>query len=335
MAPRRRWLFGHFSPRVSRDWDGSVLNERPQTQRTIASPVTVSGFGYWSGQDVSVEFRPAVANHGIVFVRSDLSPQTRVPALVKYRIDAQRRTVLERFGVRVAMVEHILAALAGLGVDNCEVHVSAEETPGLEGSSRAFVEAIEQAEIVEMDVPRRSLEIRETIRLEDGPAWIEARPCSSRTGTSPKNWAEQSSFSIEYHLDYGEGNPIGRQSIDLEVTPDSFRSELAPARTFMFKHEAQWLVSQGLGTRVTSRDLLVFDEEGPIENSLRFDDECVRHKVLDVVGDLALAGCDLLGRIVAYRSGHRLNAELVRAIQEQAARNQTQFEEPPGSALSA
>jgi UDP-3-O-acyl N-acetylglucosamine deacetylase len=254
---------------------------------------------------------------------------------VEYRIEAQRRTVLKCSGVRVAMVEHVLAALAGLGVDNCEVHVSAEEMPGLEGSSKTFVEAIEQAGIVEMDVPRRVLEVHETIHLEDGPAWIEARPCSSRTGMFSNNQTAQPSFSIEYHLDYGEDGPIGRQSIDLEITPDSFRQELAPARTFMFKHEAEWLVSQGLGTRVTSRDLLVFDQEGPIENILRFDNECVRHKALDVVGDLALAGCDLLGHIVAYRSGHRLNAELVQAIQEQAAFYQTQFEEPSGRALSA
>ena len=119
---------------------------------------------------------------------------------------------------------------------------------------------------------------------------------------------------MKFRLDYGSGNAIGRQTLQLCVTPESFRRELAPSRTFVLEEEAHWLVSRGLGRRATYQNVLVFDKDGPLDNKLRFRDECVRHKALDLVGDLALSGCDLVGHFVAHRSGHRLNAELVRAL---------------------
>jgi UDP-3-O-acyl-N-acetylglucosamine deacetylase len=149
---------------------------------------------------------------------------------------------------------------------------------------------------------RRVLVVREATRLGSRDSWVEARPNPSGT------------FSIKFELDYGPGNAIGKQALTLPITPDSFRRELAACRTFLLKNEADWLLSQGLGKRVTPRDLLIFGPDGPIENQLRFRDECVRHKALDLVGDLALADCDLIGHFVAHRSGHRLNADLVRAL---------------------
>jgi UDP-3-O-acyl-N-acetylglucosamine deacetylase len=119
---------------------------------------------------------------------------------------------------------------------------------------------------------------------------------------------------VTYKLDYGPNNPIGRQTIDLALTPQSFAAELAPARTFVLAAEADWLKSRGLGTRVTNQDLLVFGEDGPIDNPLRYENECVRHKALDLVGDLALCGYDLVGQFIACKSGHRLNAELVQVL---------------------
>jgi UDP-3-O-acyl-N-acetylglucosamine deacetylase len=121
-------------------------------------------------------------------------------------------------------------------------------------------------------------------------------------------------MSVKFHLDYGADNAIGRQTLTLAVTPESFRRELSPARTFMLKSEADWLLAQGLGKRATLQDLLVFDSQGPIDNELRYRDECVRHKTLDLIGDLSLAQCDFVGHFIAYRSGHRLNADLVRAL---------------------
>lgn len=274
----------------------------PRQQRTLARTASVEGFGYWSGKDVRVEFRPAPVDSGIVFVRSDLEKPARIKAVVANRVETPRRTTLRSGGSSVEMVEHIMAALGGLSIDNCEVWVTASEMPGCDGSSLPFVEALAAAGIVQQNAVRPTLFVREVTRLGNGESWVEARPAG---GTG---------MSLKFHLDYGTGNAIGRQTLTLPVTADSFRRELAPARTFMLKCEADWLLSQGFGKRANFKDLLVFDAEGPIDNELRFRDECVRHKALDLVGDLALAGCDLVGHFVAFRSGHRLNAELVRVL---------------------
>jgi len=274
-----------------------------QMQRTIAQAASVSGFGYWSGEDVQVEFRPAPVGSGIRFYRKDLPGAPEVPAQVLYRQETPRRSSLRRGSAEVQMVEHILAALYGLEIDNCQVWVTAAEMPGLDGSSRPFVEALEQAGIVLQTACRPTKVIGERIRLTAGDSWIEARPSS--TGQTV----------LEYHLDYGPGNPIGRQSYRVVLTPENFCRHLAPARTFLLRQEAEELLSQGLGLRTRPEDLLIFDQQGPIGNRLRFPDECARHKLLDLVGDLALAGCRLVGEVVAFRSGHRLNAELVQVLQ--------------------
>lgn len=278
------------------------MTQLSRKQRTISKPVKVTGFGYWSGQDVRVQFRPAEPHTGIVFVRGDLEPPKRIPAELANRIETPRRTTLTCEGTTVEMVEHVMAALAGLRIDNCEVWADSPEMPGGDGSSQAFVEAIDAAGIVVQNAVRRQLVIRDVTRVGDEVAWVEARP------------ARSPEMLIQCYLDYDSLPVIGCQTIEVAVTPDSFRSELARARTFISKQEAEWLLSQGLGKRVSYADVLVFDRKGPIENPLRFEDECVRHKVLDLVGDLALAGSDLVGHFVAHRSGHRLNTELVRRI---------------------
>jgi UDP-3-O-[3-hydroxymyristoyl] N-acetylglucosamine deacetylase len=271
-------------------------------QRTILAPVVVEGFGLWSGRDVRVEFRPAAADTGIVFVRHDIASQPRIAATVPNRVETPRRTTLSSAGGSVEMVEHVMAALAGLRIDNCEVWVDQAEMPGCDGSSQPFVAALESVGTHEQNSLRSVLVVRSVTRLGGDESWVEARP--STTG----------GLSVKFRLDYGNTGAIGRQTLQLAINPDSFRRELASSRTFMLEEEAQWLISRGMGTRATYQDVLVFDDDGPIENSLRFRDECVRHKTLDLVGDLALTGCDVVGHIIAYRSGHRLNAELVRAL---------------------
>jgi UDP-3-O-acyl N-acetylglucosamine deacetylase len=273
-----------------------------RNQRTLAGHAAVEGFGYFGGRDVRVEFRPADANTGIVFVRGDLPGRPRIEAKVENRIEMPRRTTLCRGEASVEMVEHIMAALAGLRIDNCEVWADAAEMPGCDGSALPFVEAFDAVGIVEQDAVRPQKVVCEPIRLGDGESWIEAYPPAGARSV------------FRYHLDYGPSSIIGRQTFELAVTPESFRSELAPCRTFLLKEEAEWARRNGLGWRTTYQDLLVFDENGPIDNRLRFASECVRHKMLDMVGDLALAGCDLIGRFRASRSGHRLNAELVRSL---------------------
>ncbi|MEM7313848.1 MAG: UDP-3-O-acyl-N-acetylglucosamine deacetylase [Planctomycetota bacterium] len=266
-------------------------------QRTISETVSLHGVGYWSGEEITVEFRPAAADSGLVFVRSDLSGGVRIPASPEYRVPVPRRTNLTQKGSSVEMVEHILAALAGMNVDNCEIHVSAAEMPALDGSCLAAVEAIRSVGTVELDAPQPSFSVSETIRVEEADCWIEARPNGGN------------GMSVSYELDYGEG-PIGHQQFCVEVTPESFSQQLASARTFVLEEEANMLKSQGVGEHITYQDLLVFDQYGPIQNTLRFSNECVRHKMLDIVGDLALTGFDIHADIVARKSGHRHNTEL-------------------------
>jgi UDP-3-O-acyl N-acetylglucosamine deacetylase len=200
------------------------------------------------------------------------------------------------------MVEHALAALYALEIDNCEIAVNAAELPGCDGSCQAHVVALLSAGIETAPATRKRLVITDVTRVGDDDCWVEARP------------NKKDELSIEYKLDYGPNNPIGRQKIQLAVTPDTFVKELSTARTFLLEAEARWLRERGMGTRVTSKDLLVFGDEGVIDNELRFEDECVRHKALDLVGDLALCGCELVGQVIAYKSGHRLNAELVQVL---------------------
>jgi UDP-3-O-[3-hydroxymyristoyl] N-acetylglucosamine deacetylase len=271
-------------------------------QRTISRPSIVEGFGYFSGRDVRVEFRPTSVGTGVTFVRRDLVPKARIPARPEHRIDVPRRTTLEADGARVEMVEHILAALAGLAVDNCEVWVDAAEMPGCDGSALPFVEALDAAGIVEQGAPVRRLVVDRTIRVGDQDKWIEASP------------ARGTGLSISFDLDYGAEGPIGRQRFAADITPESFCRELAPCRTFIMQDVAQAMVAQGIGQRVTAQDLLIFAADGAVDNELRFADECVRHKVLDVVGDLALTGCDVVAHVAAYRSGHQLHGELAQQL---------------------
>jgi UDP-3-O-acyl N-acetylglucosamine deacetylase len=276
--------------------------ELARKERTLAASAAVEGVGYWSGEDVRVEFRPAAAGNGIVFVRRDLAGCPTIPAAIEYRVETPLRTVLRRGAASVEMVEHLMAALAGLQIDNCEVWVDRPEMPGCDGSCMPFVAALRASGAVEQGSPRRRHVIRRVVRLGDETSWIEARPgCSGK-------------MVLRYELDYGSRSPIGRQSLEVSLSPRHFHINLAPSRTFMLESEAKAIQAQGLGRRATFQDLLVFGARGPIDNQLRFPDECVRHKMVDMVGDLAMTGCDLSGRFVAYRSGHRLNAELVRAI---------------------
>jgi UDP-3-O-[3-hydroxymyristoyl] N-acetylglucosamine deacetylase len=275
---------------------------RRRNERTLADTTVVDGIGYWSGQDVRLEFRPAAPRSGIVFVRSDLVGQPRIPATVANRVEVPRRTALRVGEAVVEMVEHAMAALAGMQVDNCEIWTNQAEMPGLDGSGLAFVEAIERVGTIEQDAERPLRTINRPIRIGTEESWIEARP--SLAGRTV----------LQYELDYGSGSPIGRQSLEILLAPKYFHVNLAPSRTFLLEREAEALKARGLGQRANFCDLLVFGAEGPIGNQLRFPDECVRHKIVDMIGDLALTGCDLAGHFSAYRTGHRLNAELVRAI---------------------
>ncbi|MFN0197574.1 MAG: UDP-3-O-acyl-N-acetylglucosamine deacetylase [Planctomycetaceae bacterium] len=279
-------------------------------QQTIAQPAALQGIGFLTGADVTMRFRPAPENHGIAFCRVDCAGAPLISACVDNIIPCDRRTVIEKNGVRVELIEHVMAALAGLQIDNCIVELNAPEPPGCDGSSREFAYLLLEAGIVPQNEPRAAYEI--------GGA-VHVRSSDGLSTTDKQILAQPSSrkcLTISYDLDYGAGSLIPRQSLTLNITPQTFVSELAFCRTFVLESEVAALKAQGFGTRVTTQDILVFGERGVVDNELRVVDECVRHKILDCVGDLALVGCDLYGYVSAYRSGHRLNQDLARQLHE-------------------
>jgi UDP-3-O-[3-hydroxymyristoyl] N-acetylglucosamine deacetylase len=295
----------HLEIRESKNLDRCL-----RQQTTIAESVSVTGFGFWSGRDVNLTFSPATANTGTVFVRTDLPGQPRIPAVIQNRVNGPRRTTLVAHGFPVEMVEHVLAALAGLQIDNCEIHVDRAEMPGGDGSSQDFVDALSNTQIVPLDAPRRVTRIQSTIRVGDENSWIQAEP------------VDGDQLELTYLMQY-DCPAIGIQSFSSEITPDVFRSEISPARTFVLVEEAQQLQKLGLGKRVTYQDVVVFSDSGPIENELRFANECARHKMLDMIGDFSLSGTDLIGKFTASRSGHRLNSQMVFALLQQFVKTKT------------
>jgi UDP-3-O-[3-hydroxymyristoyl] N-acetylglucosamine deacetylase/3-hydroxyacyl-[acyl-carrier-protein] dehydratase len=276
-----------------------------RSQRTIVREAGVRGVGFLGGSDVQLRFLPAEPDSGVVFLRADLPERPTVPAHIRHVVPRQRRTALQRGEATVELVEHVLAALAGLQIDNCLVEIDAPEPPGGDGSSQPFVEALLQAGAVEQNRPKEQFIIDQPISVQEGRASLTAYP-----GTGDR-------LVLSYNLDYGRNNPINAQSFFVELSPENFRGELADSRTFLLAEEAEELRRAGIGSRTTTADLLIFGPDGPIENQLRHADECARHKVLDMVGDLALLGKDLIGHVNAHRSGHQLNATLVRALIEQ------------------
>jgi UDP-3-O-acyl N-acetylglucosamine deacetylase len=247
---------------------------------------------------------PAPPNTGIVFVRTDLGPKALVPARLELVTGTQRRTTLGSPPSAVGLVEHVLAALAGLHIDNCYVEVNAPEPPGLDGSAWGFAAALRQAG-ARLQAARRA--------IWQPAASIIVRQPGATLALHP---APDAGLRISYILNYGEFSPICPQRRTLTVTPGSFANEVASCRTFLLEEEAHYLRKQGLGTRATLSDLVVFGPRGPMQNNLRYADEPVRHKILDIIGDLSLLGHDIHGHIVAYRSGHPLNIELVRAMSQ-------------------
>ena len=239
-------------------------------------------------------------------MRTDLPAKPRIPALIHHRVQGPRRTTLVHDGSPVEMVEHILSALYGLRIDNCIVEVDRAEMPGMDGSSAPFVSALLESGRVEQQAPRQQIVITESIRIEEKDSWIAAGP------------TDDGSFELTFDVDYGNCPAIGRQQYNYRLDPENYPTEVAPARTFVLKQEADLLRQQGLGQRVTFQDLLVFDDAGPIDNHLLFENECARHKLLDMIGDLALTGVDIVGKVHGFKSGHRLNSQLAFAILQQS-----------------
>lgn len=273
-----------------------------RNEHTIAASCEISGRGYWSGRQVRVAIHPAPMGTGVRLVRSDLDSRPECGALVDHREDAALRTNLVCGDAQFQMVEHLMAALAALEVDNCVVEIDAEELPSLDGSSLGFVEQLRKSGLIVQARPRKQIVIRDRYRVGSPAGWVEAVP--SHAGES----------YFEYQLSFDDETPIKPQAFGLELSPDRFVREVAPARTFVTAQQASQIRASGVAAHVTNQDLLVIDETGPIDNEYRFANECARHKTLDLIGDLALVGAELIGRFTSFRGGHNLNGQMAKQL---------------------
>jgi UDP-3-O-[3-hydroxymyristoyl] N-acetylglucosamine deacetylase / 3-hydroxyacyl-[acyl-carrier-protein] dehydratase len=274
----------------------------PRRQRTVQREGEVVGVGLHSGVSTRVRLKPAPPGAGVTFVRTDLPGLPRIPADHRHIGRRPRCTsVIEPGGAEVHTVEHLLACFAALHVDNLEVEIDGPECPGLDGSAREFLALVEACRPVEQDAPREELSLERPVTVAAGEGMaITALP--AREG-----------LSLAYTLDYGPGAP-GRQHFAVKIDGPSFREQVAGARTFCLASEAEQLRQAGLGKGATTANTLVIGPDGVRDNELRWPDELARHKLLDLLGDLFLLGADLRATVLAHRTGHEANQELVRAL---------------------
>jgi len=270
-------------------------------QKTIQQTVERTGVGLNLGQPVTLRLSPAPPDTGVVFVRTDLDGRPSVPATLECVAPRERRTVLRSGEAEVQMTEHLLAAVAGFDIDNLMVELSSPELPGGDGSAMAFVEMFQEAGVEAQDAFRRQLTLRKPITIGSDHSTMVALPAVE-------------GLSVAYTLDYDDGR-LPTQHVECTVTPESFVRELAPARTFVFESEARALLAAGFGGGASTDNVLVVREDGTVlDNTLRFPDEFARHKALDLLGDLRLAGPGLLAHVLAVKSGHAATLTLLRRI---------------------
>jgi len=272
-------------------------------QTTLGKTFSVSGIGLHSGREVRATLRPAPAGRGIVFVRTDVGAV--LPAVAEEAGRLDYATSLGERGREVGTIEHLLSAAVGLGLDNLTVEIDGPEVPILDGSSAAWVAEIRRAGLVALGSAARPFAPSRTLSVH-GPdgKWIEIRPAKE--------------LRVSYSIDFAHP-AVGRQSISLVLTPETYSEHLAAARTFGFLAEYDWLRSKGLARGASEENCIVVGDDAVMNGGLRFADEFVRHKVLDLVGDLALVGRPVVGHIVAHRAGHALHAALAREIRQAAA----------------
>jgi len=282
-------------------------------QRTLKAAIDCVGVGVHSGRRVSLTIHPAAANHGIVFRRTDLGRD--IAARFDHVIDTHLCTALAdpaMQSVRVGTVEHLMAALTALGIDNTLIELDGPEVPILDGSAAPFVFLLDCAGSVELDAPRRVIEIRRTTRVTDGEAWAELRPLG------PAARAAQPVLEMDLSIEFAAA-AIGRQSVSLRLTPDSFRHQIAAARTFAHADEVEQLQAAGLALGGSLQNAIVDGDTILNPGGLRMDNEFASHKLVDAIGDMGLAGGVLHGRYAAHRPGHTLNNRLLRALFANAA----------------
>lgn len=279
------------------------------SRRTIASPVRLSGTGLFTGETADIEINPSTAPLGLRFIHANET----IPVHIRSLSDRPVHTAFERMAPRctsigsgttnIATIEHLMSALAGLGITDAALKLNGPEVPILDGSALPFVAAVLDAGTKTLDQSVEPIRPTETIRVEHNSASITIEPADSP--------------SYSYALDYGAGSPIAAATANWSGDRESYIDLVAPARTFCLQAEADAMQKAGLFTHLTTRDMLVVGDSGPIDNGFRFPNECAAHKLLDLIGDLALVGAPLCAKVTAQKSGHALAHRAARAILEQ------------------
>ena len=285
-------------------------------QRTLKTPVKATGVGLHSGVKVEMTLRPAGPDTGIVFRRMDLDPPAELKADPYLVTDTRLCSMLESGAAKVSTVEHLMSALAGLGIDNLLVDLTGPEIPIMDGSSAPFVFLLQSAGIVEQDAAKRYVRIKQPIEVRDGDKWARFVP--------------HNGFKVEFTIDFK--HPMFQKSVssaEIDFSSTSFVKEVSRARTFGFMKDIEYMRDRNLALGGSLDNAIVLDDYRVVnEDGLRFDDEFVKHKILDAIGDLYLMGHSLIGAYYAYKSGHGLNNQLLRAlIADPSAWEEVVFEE--------
>jgi UDP-3-O-[3-hydroxymyristoyl] N-acetylglucosamine deacetylase len=275
-------------------------------QKTIKNSFSASGVGIHSGNPVTLLFHPAAEDEGIGFIRTDIDGNVRVPAHYTQVHNTELATTLTEGETSISTVEHVMAALSALNIDNATLMIDGPEVPIFDGSAAPLVTLIRSTGSREVDGKRRAALITKNVRVESGDSWAEFSP-------------HEGGLLFDYTIVYD--NPhIGTQNLAFELNPDYFEREIAPARTYGLMNDVDAMFAKGLAQGGSFENAVIIADDGVLNpNGLRFPDECVRHKCLDAIGDLALFGMPLIGKFTAYKSGHRLNHLLIRKIAENKA----------------
>jgi UDP-3-O-[3-hydroxymyristoyl] N-acetylglucosamine deacetylase len=284
-------------------------------QRTLKKAISATGVGLHNGEKVTLTLRPAAPDTGIVFKRVDLPQPNEILATPSAVHDTRLCSALEANGARIATVEHIMSALAGLGVDNVYIDVDASEIPIMDGSSGPFVYLLQEAGIVEQAAAKKFIRVKKMVEVIDGDKWVRFEPYHG--------------FKIDFSINFN--HPVFENSgtnVKIDFAEDSYIKQISRARTFGFMHEVEYLRSNGLARGGSLDNAIVLDEYRVLNaDGLRYDDEFAKHKVLDAIGDLYMLGHPILGAFYAYKSGHALNNQLIRALmQDETAWEYVTFE---------
>ena len=267
-------------------------------QRTLREEVEIRGYGLHTGKPSTIKIKPAPVDSGIIFIKDGVE----IPAHYRWVVDVSRATNLGKEGVIVRTVEHLLSAFAGLGIDNAYVEIEeGEEIPGLDGSSKVFAQRIAQAGIVEQEKARKCYKVLEPFKVE--------REDGSFVKVSPNGGGFKAQCTIQYNHPY-----LDHQSASFEYDPDSYLHNVAPARTYCFYEEIAHLLKRGLGRGGNIHNAVVIGTEGVLNGPPRFDDEPVRHKLLDLLGDMKLLGFPIMGEVEAFKAGHAMHFSFLQAF---------------------